>query len=643
MNLAGKTFCLVMIKPSHYDDDGYVIQWKLSPIPSNSLAAVYGLARDCAERRVLGPDYGFDLVAIDETNTAVDSASLSEQIRAADAGLVMLVGVQSNQFPRALDLARKFVDAGVQVGIGGFHVSGVISMLDGDDEGLRQAMASGVSIFAGEAEGRLEEVVRDARDGRLKPLYDFMNDLPGLESMPVPFLPALHVGPTEYRLASFDAGRGCPYQCSFCTIINVQGRKSRRRSPDDVEKIIRQNLAQGVSRFYVTDDNFARNKDWEPILDRLIEMRKVEKLRFDFIIQVDTLCHKIPDFIEKCARAGVKRVFIGLENINPENLKDAKKRQNKITEYRRMLMAWKERRVLTYAGYILGFPTDTPERIMHDIDVVKKELPVDILEFFFLTPLPGSEDHQKLHRAGVSMDPDLNKYDLNHYTTAHPLMTQAEFEKVYSDAWSRYYTADHVETLFRRAAGVGMSTSAVLSFAVWFMGALEIEKVHPLEVGWFRKKSRLQRRPGLPIEPAWRFYPTYYAEFVYKLSRWTLLFLRFSLRRLKVERDPDKLAYTDVAMNPASDRDEDLELFRSRRRAGPSRPRETPGTGTARRCFGDRGAGVAPQTFSASKRMPVASSEISQSRAAALASCERALERTLRGGPHISAKPPGPK
>ena len=71
------------------------------------------------------------------------------------------------------------------------------------------------------------------------------------------------------------------------------------------------------------------------------------------------------------ARRGA-RVFIGLENINPADLKEAKKRQNKITEYRTMLLAWKQWHVITYAGYILGFPTDTPERIMHDIDVVKR-------------------------------------------------------------------------------------------------------------------------------------------------------------------------------------------------------------------------------------------------------------------------------
>ena len=80
------------------------------------------------------------------------------------------------------------------------------------------------------------------------------------------------------------------------------------------------------------------------------------------MIQVDTLCHKIPRFIEKAKRAGVTRVFIGLENINPDNLIAAKKRQNKIFEYRAMLLAWKAQGIMTLAGYILGFPATRRQR-----------------------------------------------------------------------------------------------------------------------------------------------------------------------------------------------------------------------------------------------------------------------------------------
>ena len=101
----------------------------------------------------------------------------------------MLVGVQSNQFPRALDLARAFRAAGVQVAIGGFHVSGCLSMLTGCDADIQSAAGLGISLFAGEAEGRLDEVLHDAARSKLKPLYNFMDDLPGLEGMPMPLLP----------------------------------------------------------------------------------------------------------------------------------------------------------------------------------------------------------------------------------------------------------------------------------------------------------------------------------------------------------------------------------------------------------------------------------------------------------------------
>ena len=94
----------------------------------------------------------------------------------------------------------------------------------------------GVSLFAGEAEGRLDEVLRDAAAGTLKPLYNYMDDLPGIEGTPIPLMAAQRVQRTAGGVTSFDAGRGCPYQCSFCTIINVQGRKSRRRSPDRTSK-----------------------------------------------------------------------------------------------------------------------------------------------------------------------------------------------------------------------------------------------------------------------------------------------------------------------------------------------------------------------------------------------------------------------
>jgi radical SAM superfamily enzyme YgiQ (UPF0313 family) len=561
---AKKRFCLVLVKPSHYDDDGYVIQWFRSGIPSNSLAVLYGLARECAEEKTLGDNIELDIHAFDETNTRIRPDHIASLVKSADVGMVMLVGVQSNQFPRALDIAAPLRSQGITVGIGGFHVSGTIAMLPEHDKDVRRALDMGISLFAGEAEGRLHEVLNDALNGRLQPIYNFMNDLPSIEGAPIPLLPAERIKRTAGANTSFDAGRGCPYQCSFCTIINVQGRKSRRRSADDIEQIIRANVAQGVYSFFITDDNFARNKDWEAVLDRLIHLREVEKIPIKFIIQVDTLCHKLPNFIEKAARAGVKRVFIGLENINPDNLASAKKRQNKITEYRKMLLAWKQAGVLTYCGYILGFPSDTPESILHDIKVIQKELPVDLLEFFYLTPLPGSEDHRKLYQANIPMDADMNRYDLNHATTEHPHMSREEWEKVYRAAWETYYSTEHVDRILRRAAATRVSPGKLLFFIVWFKGCIHIEKIHPLEGGYLRLKYRRDRRPGKAIEPAWKFYPKYLAETISKQFQWLSLYLRLRMIYLKIKRDPKRFEYMDLALEPVVDDEiETREMFQS--------------------------------------------------------------------------------
>ena len=556
-----KRFCLVLVKPTHYCDDGYIIQFLRSAIPSNSLACIHGIAQDFAEQKILGDDVDIEIHAFDESNTRIRPKRLAALIKRAGAGMVMLVGVQSNQTPRALDIARPLRALGIPVAIGGFHMSGVISMINGDDDHLREAQAMGLSVFAGEAEERLGEVLRDAYAGQLKPLYNYMKDLPGIEGAPIPMLTRARVKRTGGTVTSFDAGRGCPYQCSFCTIINVQGRKSRRRSADDIEKIIRSNVAEGPYRFFITDDNFARNKDWEPILDRLIMLRETVAPKMSFIIQVDTQCHRLPNFIEKCARAGVKKVYIGLENINPANLLAAKKKQNKITEYRKMLLAWQKAGILVYAGYITGFPQDTAESILNDLEVIKRELPIDVLEIHYLTPLPGSEDHQKLFRAGTWMDPDLNKYDLHHITAGHPRMSKEEWEYAYRESWRRYYDYEHCERIMRRA-GALRAFGNVLFTLTWFKASFELENLHPVESGILRLKYRKDRRPTFPIEPAWSFYPKYFAELAWKITGWVRIYFRLRKIYLRIKFDPHRYEYTDLAITPVTDDEiETHEMF----------------------------------------------------------------------------------
>ena len=560
--MAKSGFKVVLIKPSHYDEQGYVIQWRRSTIPSNSLASVYGLLAECAEARVLGPEVEIEIDAYDECNTVINVKSTIAGIRAAGAGFVALVGVQTNQYPRALELARQFRVANLPVVIGGFHVSGCLSMLPEPPPELQAALDLGITLYAGEGEGRMAALLKDVAAGRLQPIYNHLADLPGMEAATLPLLPRRIVTRVAGHYASFDAGRGCPFQCSFCTIINVQGRKSRFRTADDVEAIVRANADQGITRFFVTDDNFARNKNWEPILDRLAALRRTG-LKIRLLLQVDTLCHRTPGFIEKAAAAGCNAVFIGLENINPESLAGTKKRQNKIWEYREMLQAWRAQKVMTWAGYILGFPTDTPDSIARDIEIIKRELPIDILEFFCLTPLPGSEDHKNLHAKGVPMDTDMNNYDLEHVCTGHPLMSEEVWKRVYRHAWQRYYTDEHVETVLRRARASGINPKKIVDALTIFSGSVRIEGVHPLQFGFLRRKIRTSRRQGLALENPLLFYPRRAIESAVVLLQWLKLVRRYRRIMAEVLANSQGTTYTDQALAPLTGGAETDELVKA--------------------------------------------------------------------------------
>ena len=201
-------FRLYLIKPSHYDDDGYVIQWLRSDIPSNTMAVLNGIALECKAARVLGETVDIVISTFDEANHRVKPNRIIREIEASgDKGLVALIGVQSNQFPRAVDIARPLRAADVPVCIGGFHVSGSLAMLPRIPPEIQQAMDLGISVFAGEAEGQFDQVLRDAYRGHLKPIYNVMADLPRLEgaALPVPpqdFLDVVRRPVT--RLAALD-------------------------------------------------------------------------------------------------------------------------------------------------------------------------------------------------------------------------------------------------------------------------------------------------------------------------------------------------------------------------------------------------------------------------------------------------------
>ena len=315
-------------------------------------------------------------------------------------------------------------------------------------------------------------------------------------------------------MTSFDAGRGCPFQCSLLHDHQRAGPQvalARRRTTS--RSIVRANVAQGITSFFITDDNFARNKNWEPIFDRLIELREEEGFKIRLVIQVDTLCHHIPGFIEKAARAGCNAVFIGLENINPDNLLSAPRSGR--TRSRNTARCC--RPGASRGHHLCRLYPRLPDRYA-GVDRARhrdhqEELPIDILEFFCLTPLPGSEDHKKLLGKGVRMDPDMNKYDLEHVVHRPRDHVEGGVGRGLSRRLGAllHRRAHRDDLAPRRASGINLSK--IVNAAIVFSGATRIEGVHPLQFGLVRRKSRTQRRHGMPIESPLIYYPRRAAEF----------------------------------------------------------------------------------------------------------------------------------
>ncbi len=530
-------FRVILIKPSHYDDEGYVIQWFRSWMPSNTLSCVDGIMREAADRNVLGSGVEIIIEAFDELSSVVSEPKIIRSIKDSSGGLVMLVGVQTNQYPRAIDIARPFIKAGIDVIMGGFHVSGAIAMVPDWKPALEEAQNLGISLFAGELEEHADRILKDSWNGKLNSIYNCLAELPELENAPMPRLSPAVLKRTWRPVTGLDLGRGCPFECSFCSIINVQGQKPRSRSVTKVKDYIRLSASCGSNNYLVSDDNFARNKSCGQFLDAFIELREKEGIEMDIFIQVDTKASRIPGFVEKAKRAGCARVFIGVESVRQANLEGAGKSQNKVEELREMALAWRRAGIMTYATLIVGFPGDTVMSLEEDIRFIQENIPVDLVQFFMLMPIPGSKDHKALVDSGTSMDADFNRYDSEHPTIDHPKMTRDEWTDIYKRGWEIYYSDQHVEKILRETARAGISISEVFIGILSFYGAVKYENAHPLQCGVFRRKIRTRRRFGMHIEPRLPFLAKRVKEIIQTQAGLFITYWRFKKILKKVKRE----------------------------------------------------------------------------------------------------------
>ncbi len=498
-----KTLRVVLIKPSKYDDEGYVVRFWRGVLPGNSLNVLHGLTEDVRQRGVFG-DIAIQVDTFDETAEKVPVKRIVRWSRDAGTKLVVcLVGVQTNQFPRALDLGREFRAHGIDVIMGGFHTSGTINMLGEQEPDIQDLFRESIIVVSGEVEGHWERILADVLNGQLKPLYSFAQDLKSLvdiEDAPPPVMSPKTMRHFASRyFGTVETSRGCPFTCTFCTIINVQGRTMRERSPQCIADLVRKNyLEHGFSFYFFTDDNFARKKQWRETFEALIRLRQ-EGIKITFMMQVD-LARKPKDFVSLAAEAGCTQVFIGMESVNPQNLKAESKPQNKVGEYRRIIQEWHDAGILVQTGYIIGLPFDTKDQVRQDIQYLMDEIQPDVGSFFMLTPLPGSHDHLEMRKRGEWMDPDFNKRDSFHATVRHPNMTAAEWTEAYEEAWRTFYSKENITKILSHWGHNPRAYWSAVVMLMWYKNAALLEKTHPMIAGFFRLKDRRSRRPGFAID-----------------------------------------------------------------------------------------------------------------------------------------------
>ncbi len=495
---------IIYILPSRYDDDGYVRRYWRGVLPSNTLACLKSLTLDLARSGELGPDVDVSVEIYDET---VQRLPLRRIVRRHRRGkeqvLVGFAGVQSNQFPRARDIAIQLRAEGIPVMIGGFHVSGILSMFDEPSPELQDVMDRGVTLVRGEAEspGALAGILRDALNGELKPLYEIVPP-PDIRDAAVPQPDSDYLRRFVFKnMGTVDTSRGCLFNCSFCTIINVQGRTMRHRSAEAILRSIESNYDRGINIYFFTDDNLARSPVWEDVFAGLARMREAGR-PVRFMMQVDTQAWKIPGFLEQAKAAGCYLVFVGMESINPANLAAVGKRQNKVGEFGEMVATWHAAGILVHVGYIIGFPYDTVESVRRDITVLKDEIKVDEASFFMLTPLPGSRDHHDMVVNHVPIDADLNNFDSFHETFRHGKLAPGGWYALYREAWDAFYGKEHlVDVLLRIPADKYWQVFWLL---LWNRYA-SLQGSHPMVTGWVRLKARKDRRPEFPRESVPRY------------------------------------------------------------------------------------------------------------------------------------------
>lgn len=384
--------------------------------------------------------------------------------------LLALVGVQSHQLHRALDLAAYARAHGSLAVIGGPHA------MTCDTEAIQ---GRGLSVALSEAEMLWEEILTDATTGILKPAY-------GGESRWQATLDNIVVEPPSRAdlkryvspLMGLHPARGCPFNCSYCSVVKVAGRKVRNVSVDSIIRSLRLARAAGVKLILFTSDNFNKVPDVYELLHAMIE----EQLSIPFLCQVDTQIGDQEELLELMRRAGCLQMFIGVESLDRATLLGVRKTHNHPPQYGRIIELSRKRGIMTHFSNMIGFPPDTPQSIDNQVDGLR-ELDPDITTFFIMSPIPGTDQYAEFKEADLLAEENLDRYDATCPVWKHPTMSAKQLEDALYRAYSRFYTLSHSIRYFRRNA---RSSSVKYNLHPAFNRYAAWKRFHPLAGGVWR-------------------------------------------------------------------------------------------------------------------------------------------------------------
>ncbi len=464
---------IVLLKPSKYAADGYVERFRWGFMPNSTVSFLKSLT----PAEVDGTPC--EVVAVDEyVHTDLDYLALLAP-SADRRTLVALVGVQSHQFQRALDLAALARSRGVEnVVLGGPHV------MTCETTGLQ---GRGVSFALAEAETVWLTILRHAIQGELLPTYG-EDGRWGERLDPPPLLPPSRRDLRRYavRMLGVYPARGCPYTCNFCSVIKIAGRQVRSQPVATTIASLKAAASAGVRLIMFTADNFNKYPEVKQLLQAMIE----ERIRLPFFVQCDTQIERQENLVELLARAGCFQMFVGVESFQREALRGAHKFQNHPESYGRIVELCRAHRITTHFSNIIGFPPDTEAGVLEHLRRLR-ELGPDVASFYILTPIPGTDQYEDFLAQGLITEQNLDRFDGTCVTWRHPQFEPRQWQELLLRCYREFYSGrDMAAKLLRWAlARWDFRTSAGLLAIVGY-AALQRTSVaqgeHPMSGGSIR-------------------------------------------------------------------------------------------------------------------------------------------------------------